>query len=400
VSVVPLLRFCSSPLETETKKMRNLLAAAMAALSIGACAAEPDLSRYEDLGDVTAWSPDAPIRKSADVVADGADEGALIAQDLEQEMFVQVRSPDVWKGLERRARRRGVKDEGTLLGLDGPTPEQEESVADFLIEAGDEANVIRKIAGEENRISLSSWTTFHPLEAIGQLQLNYNDGFSHRCSATLVGEREVLTAAHCIVRQDSRGRLLFPNSSTFWAGRNGDDHPYAAIGSTIWYDNAWLQNNCLGQGRRITDACLSGDIALVETSAIFAWDGSDRNGMKNTIAKWRNGYEIWTSGNKSKAPIGYPQTPPPGGATDVMYGDFSDACRAVGLSDLSDLFGDSYRRLHSDCDVTPGMSGGALMFFENGGSTSGVISTGGNRAGFRLITRSWQDFITGMRGNN
>lgn len=88
----------------------------------------------------------------------------------------------------------------------------------------DEAS--RQVIGEDDRIQVTS-TGDYPFRTIGLLQSESPSGNFSTCSATLIGPRTILTAAHCLYNHDGDG---WAADYLFAPGLNGmDDAPFGVV---------------------------------------------------------------------------------------------------------------------------------------------------------------------------
>lgn len=91
------------------------------------------------------------------------------------------------------------------------------------------AETDRKVFAEDNRILIGQTTKF-PFRVIGQLWSVTDKGEWSTCSATLIGRRAVITAAHCLYSHEDGGWL---EDYEFYPGMNGEGNaPFGKYGWT------------------------------------------------------------------------------------------------------------------------------------------------------------------------
>lgn len=196
------------------------------------------------------------------------------------------------------------------------------------------------VIGQEDRLIPSyEWLTTpgQPRRAMGQLEIQHADGWSH-CSFTVVGPNIGLTNAHCIF--DDQGK--YPMQVKAYAVRYGEQEYYAAAN----VDGYWTGTNRYPQTAE-EDAR---DWAIVRFTSnlgnVTGWLGNmswspDVNASGQTVVNQ------WTSY------IGYPgDWPTDAPVKDQGYTPALHAgCKILGI--------DSGLLLH-DCDTNPGASGSSL----------------------------------------
>jgi len=126
-------------------------------------------------------------------------------------------------------------------------PQQKDSIAPL----SKEMKLTKKVGSDFNVIGIDKRyrpgkTTKYPYRVIGQLNMTSHNGKHSTCSATLISQSHVLTAAHCVYDRDSRS---FLKNIQFIPGRDGKIIPYGVYGATDAYipkaypGSTWLNNN-------------------------------------------------------------------------------------------------------------------------------------------------------------
>lgn len=254
--------------------------------------------------------------------------------------------------------------------------------------------------------SLNAATTSWPWRTIGDLQ---------GCTATLIGPRHAITAAHCIY---NRANSAWAGGFTLTPGRAGANWAYgqaiAPSPNFTWYftPEQWRQANPSGGASQYDIGILIIPARLGDQAGWMGWFyGTDNYIGGRTI--YNRGYPV-CNGTDSN---GNARTDDPGdpGSSVVctpshLYGD-SNTCSVGGFT-ATDGAGWTRRFAHS-CDASAAQSGSPLYFYLSGDprvtavhttSTCGMIATSPDCTAQSTrplaatkITREYSDWIAFFR---
>lgn len=97
-----------------------------------------------------------------------------------------------------------------------------------------DAEGARDVIGQDNRVQVSN-TTQYPYSTIGYLQMENKKGEVWSCTATMIGPKVALTAAHCLYNHGEPGG--WRDKFVFWPAVNGESNvPYGGFD----YDTAYV----------------------------------------------------------------------------------------------------------------------------------------------------------------
>lgn len=218
---------------------------------------------------------------------------------------------------------------------DGDSTSGPSKADDPALKEGDEAN--RQVFGNDDRVQIKNTKVF-PFSAIGYLEAkSAKTGNYGSCSATLIGPRTVLTAAHCLYSHEDKDWLT---DFLFVPGLNGstaDDAPFGAF----TYEDAYIVQGFIDNYQGYYGSVVPWDLGIVTL----------KQDVGNSLG-WLGYSNFDDLGDFTANIVGYPGDKPMG----TMWRATCDV--------LSENIG-SENFLY-DCDTYPGSSGSSVYAYDNG----------------------------------
>ncbi len=204
-------------------------------------------------------------------------------------------------------------------------------------------------------------TDTYPYQAVVQLTVTFANGERFTGSGVIVGNNDILTAAH-VIYSPTRGAAVRIEVTP---GRDGDRRPYGTFEASSWWFNIVDED---GDGR-LTNVQAGADLAMVSMSfnigAMLGWWGLDPN---------------FSSGNAYV--VGYPTAT---GMRPTI--EFDHVFATQGYLDLGAF------------TISPGNSGGPVFIFQNNDPyVIGVVST--TLAAADVGGAYWNRILGWMRSND
>ncbi|MER9873553.1 serine protease [Mesorhizobium sp. M0195] len=202
------------------------------------------------------------------------------------------------------------------------------------LSGGDEAG--RQVFGTDDREQIKNTKTY-PFTAIGYLEGKSKSGSYGSCSATLIGPRTVLTAAHCLYSHEDKAWLddiLFVPALN---GKTADDAPFGAF----TYESAYIVQGFIDNYQGFYGSVVPWDLGIVTLKQDVG-----------TNLGWLGYANYVDLGDFTANIVGYPGDKPMG----TMW---KATCEVLAEHIAIEYF-------QYDCDTYPGSSGSSVYAYDNG----------------------------------
>ncbi len=156
------------------------------------------------------------------------------------------------------------------------------------------------VIGPDTRIQIED-TTRDPYKKIVHLiAINEAAGIGKRCTGTFIGERVIMTAAHCLWSPDLNG---WPDTVEVIPARNGDQAPYGSvIADTIWVPQGWIDS--LSDGDLIPEWETDYGLVVLSDGNLGATLGTMTIGVLDDATLAASDFTPTTAGYPGDKPIG------------------------------------------------------------------------------------------------
>ncbi|MER8843188.1 serine protease [Mesorhizobium sp. M0913] len=239
---------------------------------------------------------------------------------------------------------RSIPPSGNLMNIikqeiHGAIPERQPRPPSARDNASGETD--RKVIEPDERLRISK-TTAYPFRAIGQLwSVNDHNEWS-TCSATLIGSRAIITAAHCLYSHEDGGWL---HDYEFYPGLNGKDG--VPFGKYSW-KNAYVLQGFIDNYSGSYGSAMPWDLGIL---ILDDTAGSSLGWL---------GYSVYDPAYNFTANIvGYP-------------GDKKESTMWRSTCNVDASLADKFNFIY-DCDTYPGSSGSAVYDYNSSTKSRSIL---------------------------